>query len=97
MVHTSSKEIQTYNLMGRNNARAVKSATVVIFEDPKRRVVSLSNEAHDDNWRWYKIFMVKFQMWRWGWYFQIVFNEYQHWTFPKHNYKMAVTLSDDTW
>ena len=32
-------------------------------------------------------------MWRWWWYFQIVFNEYQHWTFPKHNYKMVVTLS----
>ena len=27
--------------MGRNNARAVKSATVVIFEDPKRRVMRL--------------------------------------------------------
>ena len=26
-------------------------------------------------------------MWRWGWYFQIVFNKYQHWTFPKHNYE----------
>ena len=26
---------------GRNNARAVKSATVVIFEDPKRRIVRL--------------------------------------------------------
>ena len=26
-----------------------KSATVVIFDDPKRRVVSLLNEAHDDN------------------------------------------------
>ena len=38
-----------YNLKGRNNTRAVKSATVVIFEDPKRRVVSLLNEAHDDH------------------------------------------------
>ena len=28
-------------MRGRNNARAVKSATVVIFEDPKRRVVRL--------------------------------------------------------
>ena len=32
-------------------------------------------------------------MWRWQWYFQIVFNEYQHWTFPKHNCKTIVTLS----
>ena len=24
---------------------------------------------------------------RWGWYFQIVVNEYQHWTFPRHSYK----------
>ena len=32
-------------------------------------------------------------MWRRGWYFQIVLNEYQHWTFPKHNYKRVVTLS----
>ena len=32
-------------------------------------------------------------MWRWGWYFQILSNEYQHWTFPKHNYKRVVTLS----
>ena len=31
-------------------------------------------------------------MWRWGCYFQIVFNEYQHWTFPKNNYKRVVTL-----
>ena len=23
----------------------------------------------------------------------IIFNEYQHWTFPKHNYKRVVTLS----
>ena len=30
---------------------------------------------------------------RWRWYFQIGFNEYQHWTFPKHNYKRVVTLS----
>ena len=47
MVHTSTEENETYNLRGRNNARAVNSATVVIFEDPKRRVVSLLNEAHD--------------------------------------------------
>ena len=32
-------------------------------------------------------------MWHWGWYFQIVFNEYQHWTFPKHNYKRVVTVT----
>ena len=32
-------------------------------------------------------------MWCWGWYFQIVFKEYQHWTFPKHNYERVVTLS----
>ena len=25
--------------------------------------------------------------------FQILFNENQHWTFPKHNHKRAVTLS----
>ena len=31
--------------------------------------------------------------WRWVWYFQIVFKEFQHWTFPKHNYKRVVTLS----
>ena len=36
-------------MRGRNNARAVKSATVVIFEDPKRRVVSLLNEAHNND------------------------------------------------
>ena len=28
-----------------------------------------------------------------GWYFQIIFNEYQHWTFPEHNHKRVVTLS----
>ena len=27
----------------------MKSATVAIFEDPKRGVVSLLNEAHNDN------------------------------------------------
>ena len=41
MVYTSTKENQTYDLKGRNNARAVKSSTVVIFEDTKCRVVSL--------------------------------------------------------
>ena len=48
-------------MRGCNNARAVKSATVVIFEDPKCRVVSLLNEAHDDNnnlcifyWTWWR-------------------------------------------
>ena len=51
MVHTSTKENLTYNLRGRNNARAVKSATV-IFGDPKRRVLrlleSLTTKPHDD-------------------------------------------------
>ena len=42
------KKIKLIILRGRNNARAVKSATVVIFEDPKRGVASLLNEAHDD-------------------------------------------------
>ena len=32
-------------------------------------------------------------VWRWGWYFQIVFNKYQHRTFPKHNYERVFTLS----
>ena len=41
MVHTSTKENQTYNLKGRNNARAVKSLTVEIFEETKYGVVSL--------------------------------------------------------
>ena len=43
-------------MKGRNNARAVKSSTVVIFEDPKSRVVSLLIEAHDDDWKMYDDF-----------------------------------------
>ena len=35
-------------MKGRNNTRAMKSSTVVIFEDPKDRVVSLLIEVHDD-------------------------------------------------
>ena len=41
MVHNRTKENWTYNLRGRNNARAVKSSTVVILDDTKCRVVSL--------------------------------------------------------
>ena len=41
MVHTSTKENETYNLKSCNNARALKSSTVVNFEDTKCRVVSL--------------------------------------------------------
>ena len=41
MVQTSTIEDWIYDLKCRNNARAVKSPTVVIFEDTKGRVVSL--------------------------------------------------------
>ena len=43
MVHTSTIGNQTYNLRGRNNVRAVKSSTVLIyiFEVPNLRVVRL--------------------------------------------------------
>ena len=56
-------------MRGRNNARAMKSATVVIFEDPKHRVVRLLNEAQDDNHsyiyekKWYMTTTSLLQQW----------------------------------
>ena len=48
MVHTSTKENETYNLRGHNNARAVKSSTVLIFEDPKLKSREALREPRDD-------------------------------------------------
>ena len=43
MVHTSTKENETYNLRGRNKARAVKSTTVVIYEHAHMYTFLLQN------------------------------------------------------
>ena len=47
-----------------------------------------------DNYRWYNIFVVKFQMSTHddGDDNFISYKEYQHWIFPKHNNKRFVSL-----